>query len=152
MCGAQNSPSAFSYLCICSIWPYRNFGLLSFGFEAEEDEEQTNTFVQKNAGKAKSTHDVLDDPLLSKQTQKFMKIEPDDEFEDEMSRADEDRRSSAVKDKIRNKLKMVAKSAKETTVAVAALPNEPIDVSDSDDDIVGNELERERKAKLKQQA
>lgn len=52
----------------------KNFGLLSFGNEAEEDEEETNVFVQKNAGKAKSTHDVLDDPKLSKETATFVKI------------------------------------------------------------------------------
>lgn len=52
----------------------KNFGLLSFGNEAEEDEEETNEFVQKNAGKAKSTHDVLDDPKLSKDTATFVKI------------------------------------------------------------------------------
>ena len=48
--------------CLC-----RNFGLLSFGEEAEEDEVETNEFVQKNAGKAKSLHDVVDDPKLSKE-------------------------------------------------------------------------------------
>lgn len=142
-------PHAFC-MCVCSIFVSfcRNFGLLSFGLEAEEDEELTNTFVQKNAGKAKSTHDVLDDPLLSKQTQKFMKIEPDEEFEDEVSRHRSAEASSAIKEKIRSKLKMVAKPTKE----LAALPVEPIDVSDSDDDVVGNELERERKAKRKQKA
>lgn len=51
----------------------RNFGLLSFGDEAEEDEEETDSYVQKNAGKAKSTHDVLDDPKLSKETVTIIK-------------------------------------------------------------------------------
>lgn len=52
----------------------RNFGLLSFGEEAEEDEEETDSFVQKNAGKPKSTHDILDDPKLSKQTATTIKM------------------------------------------------------------------------------
>lgn len=52
---------------------YRNFGLLSFGAEAEEDEEETESYVQKNSGKAKSTHDVLDDPRLSKDTLTIVK-------------------------------------------------------------------------------
>lgn len=47
---------------------FRNFGLLSFGEEAEEDEEETENFVKKTGGKSKSTHDVLDDPSLSKKT------------------------------------------------------------------------------------
>lgn len=53
---------------------FRNFGLLSFGNEAEEDEEETNEFVQKYSGKAKSTHDLLTDPKLSKETETFIKI------------------------------------------------------------------------------
>lgn len=40
---------------------------MSFGEEAEEDEEKTNQFMQKNAGKAKSLHDAVDDPNLSKE-------------------------------------------------------------------------------------
>lgn len=46
----------------------KNFGLLSFGDEAEGDEQETEEFVKKTSGKSKSTHDVLDDPKLSKQT------------------------------------------------------------------------------------
>lgn len=47
----------------------KNYGLLSFGDEAEEEEQETNEYVQKSAfsGKSKSSHDVLDDPKLSKQ-------------------------------------------------------------------------------------
>lgn len=44
---------------------YRNFKLLSFGQEAEEDEEQTTVANSQFAGKSKSTHDVLNDPKLS---------------------------------------------------------------------------------------
>lgn len=51
----------------------RNFGLLSFGAEAEEDEIETNEFVQKVSSKGKSTHDVLDDPKLSKASLKMDK-------------------------------------------------------------------------------
>lgn len=57
------------FLCV-----NRNFGLLSFGAEAEEDEEQTISFVQKNSGKPKSTHDILEDPKLSKETATFVKL------------------------------------------------------------------------------
>ncbi|XP_031569109.1 spliceosome-associated protein CWC27 homolog [Actinia tenebrosa] len=44
----------------------KNFSLLSFGEEAEEDEEEVIN-VGKEL-KMKSSHDVLDDPTLSKQT------------------------------------------------------------------------------------
>ncbi|KAJ2938191.1 hypothetical protein O0L34_g18530 [Tuta absoluta] len=42
----------------------KNFGLLSFGEEAEEEEGE----AQEYKGKPKSTHDLLDDPQLSKKT------------------------------------------------------------------------------------
>lgn len=42
--------------------------MLSFGEEAEEDELETITVTKKYEGKSKSTHDILDDPKLSKQT------------------------------------------------------------------------------------
>ncbi|XP_057657819.1 spliceosome-associated protein CWC27 homolog [Diorhabda carinulata] len=47
----------------------KNFKLLSFGAEAEEDEEESSRENQKFVGKGKSTHDVLDDPKLSSKTQ-----------------------------------------------------------------------------------
>lgn len=49
----------------------KNYGLLSFGEEAEEDEIEATEFVQKIGGKSKSTHDVLDDPKLSKEEVKI---------------------------------------------------------------------------------
>jgi peptidyl-prolyl cis-trans isomerase SDCCAG10 len=46
----------------------RNFKLLSFGEEAEEDEEETNEANRKYSGRSKSTHDILNDPGLSAMT------------------------------------------------------------------------------------
>uniref|UniRef100_A0A3P9H0M5 Spliceosome-associated protein CWC27 homolog n=1 Tax=Oryzias latipes TaxID=8090 RepID=A0A3P9H0M5_ORYLA len=44
----------------------KNFSLLSFGEEAEEDEEMANQVSQTLKGKSKSSHDLLkDDPQLS---------------------------------------------------------------------------------------
>ncbi|KAM3600199.1 uncharacterized protein V6R79_019365 [Siganus canaliculatus] len=44
----------------------KNFSLLSFGEEAEEDEEMVNQASQTMKGKSKSSHDLLkDDPRLS---------------------------------------------------------------------------------------
>ena len=44
---------------------FRDFKLLSFGEEAEEDEEEFKILNKKFSGKSKSAHDVLDDPKLS---------------------------------------------------------------------------------------
>ena len=52
-----------SFICF-NIFFHRNFGLLSFGEEAEEDEGE----AQEYRGKPKSTHDLLEDPKLSRKT------------------------------------------------------------------------------------
>lgn len=44
---------------------FRNFKLLSFGEEAEEDEEELIDVVKEFSGRPKSTHDILKDPQLS---------------------------------------------------------------------------------------
>ncbi|GFR66125.1 peptidyl-prolyl cis-trans isomerase CWC27 homolog [Elysia marginata] len=43
----------------------KNFSLLSFGTEAEEDEEQVFKASKKFSGKSKSSHDLTNDPKLS---------------------------------------------------------------------------------------
>ncbi|XP_037092944.1 spliceosome-associated protein CWC27 homolog [Pollicipes pollicipes] len=43
----------------------KNFKLLSFGDEAEEDEDETIEATKKFSGKSKSSHDLTDDPKLS---------------------------------------------------------------------------------------
>lgn len=43
----------------------KNFKLLSFGDEAEEDEEEVNEISKGYRGKSKSSHDLTDDPALS---------------------------------------------------------------------------------------
>ncbi|KFB36607.1 AGAP007704-PA-like protein [Anopheles sinensis] len=110
----------------------KNFGLLSFGDEAEEEEQETNDFVQKNAfvGKGKSSHDVLDDPKLSKQTiktseqgdEKGLKILPDprrnssDSSDDQTPKELMDEMKQRGLNDVRNKLKRKTdeKQTKET--------------------------------------
>jgi len=47
------------------MYIFRNFKLLSFGEEAEEDEEELIDAIKVFSGRPKSTHDVLQDPQLS---------------------------------------------------------------------------------------
>lgn len=47
---------------------YRNFKLLSFGAEAEEDEEESVVLSKQYHTKGKSAHDNLSDPKLSSDT------------------------------------------------------------------------------------
>ncbi|XP_072937535.1 uncharacterized protein [Epargyreus clarus] len=57
----------------------KNFGLLSFGEEAEEEEGEAMEY----RGKPKSTHDLLEDPKLSKKT--AAELEQDQEVKEELS-------------------------------------------------------------------
>lgn len=91
----------------------KNFSLLSFGEEAEED-ESTVTSVSKTL-KMKSSHDVLQDPKLSSQPvvetaasvekdKKKSKRDESDEDSDEESTKEQDF-DSRMRDQVRNKLK-----------------------------------------------
>ena len=47
------------------MFSYRNFSLLSFGEEAEEDEVETEQASEKMRNKSKSAHDLAHDRTLS---------------------------------------------------------------------------------------
>ncbi len=69
---------------------FRNYKLLSFGEEAEEDELETLEEAKKYEGKSKSTHDVLNDPKLSSQTLlDVLNSEDEERNEKEEKRKDE---------------------------------------------------------------
>lgn len=118
----------------------KNFGLLSFGAEAEEDEQETNEFVQKVALKGKSTHDVLDDPKLSKDTLKIDKKRERSATPDIEEARIPDQEEIELQEKaelIRNKLKAASKSTKE---------KRPKSSSESEDDYL-KDVESEKKIK-----
>lgn len=104
----------------------KNFGLLSFGDEAEGDEQETEQFVKKTSGKSKSTHDVLNDPKLSKQSvtmpdKKDKKDSSEEEEEEEeqpkTSKGGEDEDLKRTTNTIRDKLKKSKKDSKPTPQA-----------------------------------
>uniref|UniRef100_A0A0A1XA14 Spliceosome-associated protein CWC27 homolog n=1 Tax=Zeugodacus cucurbitae TaxID=28588 RepID=A0A0A1XA14_ZEUCU len=132
----------------------KNFGLLSFGEEAEEDEEETNQFVQKNAGKAKSMHDVVDDPKLSKDALPIegsnTRSDDEEELEEERRLAlvkkepldddDMEERRQRIKDKLQLKTNETKKLIKTETIEIKE------ELSDSDEDVLLTQ-EQERKIK-----
>lgn len=135
---------------MCHSTPCRNFGLLSFGEEAEEDEAETSQYVQKNASKPKSVHDIGDDPSLSKKTLAIETKNDDEEgrIEEHKVASDEEDAVKEKTDRVRSKLSSAAKSKVAEEPKVAAAKAEQ---SDSDDDLYG-ELERERKMKRQKEA
>lgn len=139
----------FCELFLLSFLLHRNFGLLSFGEEAEEDEVQTVKFVQKNTTKSKSVHDVIDDPKLSKEPIAIeKKREEVGRIEERAVESDDNVDAKQKKtDRIRDKLKGTSKSdKKELKRKSSPEKKETKDDSSSDDDY-GNALEKERRLK-----
>lgn len=118
--------------------------------------------MQKNAGKAKSTHDILDDPKLSKQTAASLSgDDPDDRIEiADRKESDDDGTLEEKAEKVRAKLKSskrkVASEAKAEVEPNTPPPlkkrNDDVAADDSDSDDFTNELEKERRAKRKKEA
>ncbi|XP_013136773.1 PREDICTED: peptidyl-prolyl cis-trans isomerase CWC27 homolog isoform X2 [Papilio polytes] len=80
----------------------KNFGLLSFGEEAEQDEDE----AQEYRGKPKSTHDLLEDPKLSKKTAAELELE-EESMKEEISNKDVEKKKEetvAAVNNIRDKL------------------------------------------------
>ncbi|KAI4467808.1 peptidyl-prolyl cis-trans isomerase-related [Holotrichia oblita] len=114
----------------------KNFKLLSFGTEAEEDEEETLKVNVQLAGKGKSTHDVLDDPKLSSKTVQ--------EAENE-SRESDEKQEINLEDQleaIRKKLKADKSELKKKPPINTQLSN---DSDDDDFDFNNSRAERKRK-------
>lgn len=65
--------------------------MLSFGEEAEEDEEETERVNKRFSGRSKSTHDLLDDPKLSSTPA----IAPPDQESSDSSDLSEDHQSES---------------------------------------------------------
>ncbi|XP_032218744.2 spliceosome-associated protein CWC27 homolog isoform X2 [Nematostella vectensis] len=104
----------------------KNFSLLSFGEEAEDDEEEVKTVSKKM--KMASSHDILDDPLLSKEAAVPQESQPvkekernrknsssgDDDSDDEKQ---EEKFDQKMRDKVRNKLKKSTNLAEDASQA-----------------------------------
>lgn len=123
---------------------------MSFGEEAEEDETEVNDFVQKNANKSKSVHDVINDPKLSKEPVHIEKRDADDLIEDRQAESDDDVKIKGKTDRVRDKLKKFSTSDHSEKRKAQPEPNQPQSESDSDE--FTNELERERKLKRQKKA
>ncbi|XP_028165983.1 spliceosome-associated protein CWC27 homolog [Ostrinia furnacalis] len=81
----------------------KNFGLLSFGEEAEEDEGEAVEY----RGKPKSTHDLLDDPKLSKKTAAELELELEEQVDQQSTSAEDiekKEKTAAAVSSIRDKL------------------------------------------------
>lgn len=120
---------------------------MSFGEEAEEDETETDVFVKKNASKSKSVHDIVDDPMLSKEAIHIEKKD-DDYIEERQIESDDEKNVQEKTDRIRNKLKLSTDKGEKRKAQPEPIKPE----TDSDSDDFTNELEKERKLKRQKKA
>ena len=82
---------------VLHLFHKRNYGLLSFGDEAEDDEDELESATQVFKPKAKSAHDVGDPSLLSKpvtESNLNKKNENDSDETSETSETDEEEQTS----------------------------------------------------------
>ncbi|CAK1548866.1 unnamed protein product [Leptosia nina] len=75
----------------------KNFGLLSFGEEAEEDEGEAKEY----RGKPKSTHDLLSDPKLISKTAAELELEQQNETE-ELSKQEKEKKREETESTVSN--------------------------------------------------
>ncbi|XP_063819209.1 spliceosome-associated protein CWC27 homolog isoform X2 [Pseudophryne corroboree] len=136
----------------------KNFSLLSFGEEAEEEEEEVNKVSETLKGKSKSSHDLLkDDPRLSSvpaidNTKVSVQSGSDsdeestsEEEEDDADEMDSDEKHQ-MKDRISSKLKKDANKSTKLSVKPA---EEPVEKKSSRSEELRKEvrqLQRELKA------
>ena len=123
--------------------------MLSFGSEAEDDEEETNQFVQKNVGKAKSLHDVIDDPLLSKTAVAIKSLNHSSDSEEELQKAGavikEELEDTEVRmQRIKDKLKASKSKQKPQKTQADVVIKQEISDSDGEEDLLMTQ-EREKK-------
>ncbi|CAI5443895.1 unnamed protein product [Caenorhabditis angaria] len=116
----------------------KKMGLLSFGDEAEEDEEELSTFNKKTAAKPKSAHDALNDERLSK-TAAVSK----NEMSNYVAEDDDYERDSSSVSKIREKLMKRKRKLEESSGSDKKEQEEEQDLEEM--------IENEKKAKEKEE-
>ncbi|VVC29153.1 Cyclophilin-like domain,Cyclophilin-type peptidyl-prolyl cis-trans isomerase domain,Cyclophilin- [Cinara cedri] len=118
----------------------KNFKLLSFGEEAEEDEDELNDAVKEFSGKPKSTHDILKDPQLSSAPAVI-----DNVLKDDMQLPISDQTSKISVDDVRSKLSSQSKKKN------VSKPADPLNIEDSDEEYeLGQDIKKEKKRKLEE--
>lgn len=141
----------------------KNFKLLSFGEEAEEDEEESVVLNKQYNSKGKSAHDHLSDPKLSSESvvdfgeppNKKKKENENDDSENESSQSPEtiaatENEKLQMKERIKNKLKEGKKPSESKKIEHPKVAN--VDNAEEEEEeeeyYIGKERHDERKKKV----
>ncbi|XP_077267504.1 spliceosome-associated protein CWC27 homolog [Temnothorax americanus] len=140
----------------------KNFKLLSFGEEAEEDEEESSVLNKQYSGKGKSAHDCLSDPKLSSQSvvesteppNKKIKGDRSSDCESDETRTPEElaalkEEKQAMKERIKNKLKDSKKMSQSKPIIEndEAKDEDTNENAEADEYYLGKDRDEERKKK-----
>uniref|UniRef100_A0A1B6DD77 PPIase cyclophilin-type domain-containing protein n=1 Tax=Clastoptera arizonana TaxID=38151 RepID=A0A1B6DD77_9HEMI len=120
----------------------KNYKLLSFGEEAEEEDEEAAVAAKQYSGRSKSTHDLLLDPKLSSTPA----VDTEEPIGDEESSKDSVEARERI-DRIKNKLKL--SQFKKNTVEDDASKNKQKE-SDEEEYDFGKERREESKRKIEE--
>ncbi|EFN82624.1 peptidyl-prolyl cis-trans isomerase CWC27 homolog [Harpegnathos saltator] len=139
----------------------KNFKLLSFGEEAEEDEEESSVLNKQFSSKGKSAHDCLSDPKLSAQpvvepvgppSKKFKEDQDSSLESDSETRTPEElaalaKEKEAMKERIKNKLRDSKKTSqsKPKTEDYKVKKEETNENQEIEEYYLGKDREEERK-------
>jgi len=115
----------------------KNFKLLSFGEEAEEDEEELIDAVRVFSGRPKSTHDVLKDPQLSSEPAVI-----NNGLKDDVTISSTDQTSKINVDDVRSKLSSNNKNKKVEHKSVDQTNDDGFDEYE-----LGKDIKEEKKKK-----
>ncbi|XP_014234712.1 peptidyl-prolyl cis-trans isomerase CWC27 homolog [Trichogramma pretiosum] len=138
----------------------KDFKLLSFGEEAEEEEEMSIELSKKFSTKSKSAHDILSDPKLSSEpiladdepaSKKFKESDDVDGSSDEKSDNEDNVKLKETKDmtdRIREKLKSSSKKTAEVKKTIQKPELEKNDEESEEEYYFGKERDDERKKEI----
>eukprot|EP00088_Acartia_fossae_P034259 TRINITY_DN3513_c0_g1_i19.p1 TRINITY_DN3513_c0_g1~~TRINITY_DN3513_c0_g1_i19.p1 ORF type:complete len:510 (-),score=164.08 TRINITY_DN3513_c0_g1_i19:486-2015(-) len=124
----------------------KNFSLLSFGEEAEEDEMDTEKVTKENRGKGKSAHDLASDPKLLSQADKSQLISKQEKTSDGEG-SDNDEKLEQEINSIRSKLKRSKESSKKAKEEASLRLSDDDELDFGEDE---NPFEAERRRRKEQ--
>ncbi|KAL6447921.1 hypothetical protein ACFW04_000176 [Cataglyphis niger] len=136
----------------------KNFKLLSFGEEAEEDEEESSILNRQYSGKGKSAHDCLSDPKLSSQSvvelagppSKKIKEDRSSDWESDDETRDPEELAALAKEKdeaIRKEIRDLKRSVKNEKKAKEAEQKLQSEKKESKSEIMKEYIETQEKYK-----
>ncbi|XP_066142914.1 spliceosome-associated protein CWC27 homolog [Euwallacea fornicatus] len=125
----------------------KNFKLLSFGEEAEEDEEISTRESEKLSSKGKSSHDALNDPKLSSETQERVNEE---RLNEDLEEEDTEKQLESIRKKLKTSHKKSKLLESKPTTQTSNLQLGDEDDAAFEEYYLGKDRDLEKKQKMEE--